>query len=71
VKAKVSTKVDRTSNNDHAFRGGLSIQQKVNANTTVTVGADVNLNNALGIGSGKLLTNVGAASSCGFQISFK
>jgi hypothetical protein len=71
LKARVSTKVDRTTDKDHAFRGALSLQQKVNANTTVTVGADVNLNHSLGLGSGTNTSNVGDASSCGFQISFK
>jgi len=71
LKAKVTASVDRSSSKDHAFRCALSLQQKVNANTTVTVGSDVNVNNAWSIGSGKKGTNVGAASSCGFQIAFK
>jgi len=71
LKARVTTIVDRSASKDNAFRTALSLQQKVNASTTVTVGADVNLNNALNIGSGKKGSNVGAASSAGFQIAFK
>jgi len=66
VKAKLHTTVDR-SDGDHAFRAGLSLQQKVNASTTVTIGADVNLNQALGLGK----KSVGTDSTAGFQISFK
>jgi hypothetical protein len=71
LKAKVSAKVDRTNAKDHVYRAGLSLQQKVASNTTVTVGADVNLNNALSLGSGKRGSTVGDASSCGLQIAFK
>jgi hypothetical protein len=70
VKAKVSALVDR-KDKDNGYRAGLSVQQKVNSNTTVTVGADVNLNHALNVGSGKKGTAVGDASTYGFQIAFK
>jgi predicted thioesterase len=68
VKAKFNVAVDKTEAAEHAFRAALSLQQKLNPYTTVTVGADVNLNHALNIGSGKKVT---PTSSCGFQIAFK
>jgi len=67
LKGKLTAVVDRSDAGDHALRAGLSLQQKVNDNTTVTVGADVNLNHALGVGK----KSVGAESSCGFQVNFK
>jgi len=70
VKEKVTTAVDRKDKN-HAFRAGLGVQQKVNVNTTVTIGADVNLNHALNVGSGPKGSAVGDASTYGFQIAFK
>jgi len=71
MKAKLSATVDRKATKDHAYRAGVSLQQKVNPNTTVTIGADVNLNHGLNIGSGKKGTAVGDATSYGFQIAFK
>jgi len=68
VKTKLSAIIDRKDSKEgHVYRSGLSLQQKVGANTTITVGADVNLNNALFVGKHA----VGDPSSCGFQISFK
>jgi len=66
LKARLSTTLER-SDADNAYRAALSLQQKVNSNTTVTVGADVNLNQALGLGK----KVPGDASSAGLQISFK
>jgi hypothetical protein len=68
VKGRLQTVIDKTDTGDHAFRAGLSLAQKVNDNTTVTIGADINLNQALGLSRKSV---IGAESSCGFQINFK
>jgi len=46
------------------YRSAFSAQQKINLNTSVTVGADVNLNHVFG-------TKDGAPTACGFELSFK
>jgi len=67
VKAKLVAGVDRSDKAERSFRAAVSLQQKINPATTVTVGADVNLNTACGVGSGK----GGDASSWGIQVAFK
>jgi len=65
LKAKLTAGFDHGAKPENTFRGAVSIQQKVNLNTTVTVGADVNFNHAFGLGK------AGDASSYGFQLGFK
>jgi len=67
VKARLTAGIDRTTKAEHGYRGAVSLQQKINPSTTVTIGADVNINQAFGIGNGK----TGAASSYGVQLAFK
>jgi len=67
VKAKLVAGVDRSDKVERSFRAAVSLQQKVNPTTTVTVGADVNLNQAFGVGKGK----GGNSSSWGVQVAFK
>jgi hypothetical protein len=65
LKAKLSAAIDRTEDAKHVYRYGLSLQQKVNDNVTVSVGTDVNLNHVWGLGSS------GDDSSYGVQVAFK
>jgi hypothetical protein len=67
VKAKLVAGIDRSDKAERSFHAHVSLQQKVNPTTTVSVGADVNLNQAFGVGSGK----GGDPSSWGFQVAFK
>jgi len=70
LKAKLRTEVDREAG-DHGFRAILALAQKVNSSTTVTVGADLNLNNALGLGFGSKKARVGDSSTFGVEVAFK
>jgi hypothetical protein len=68
VKAKLFAGLavdDKKQVND--YRLGLSLGQKINANTTVTVGADVNLRSACEQADGAK----NEPSSCGIQVAFK
>jgi len=70
VKAKVEAQIDRKAESpSHRFRSGVSLQQKLNLNTTLTVGADINLHQAR-YGVNDVLLH-GADSSCGFELAFK
>jgi len=69
VKAKVEAQIDRSDLPSHRFRSGVSLQQKLNLNTTLTVGADINLHQARH-GVNDVLLH-GADSSCGFELAFK
>lgn len=64
VKSKIAATLDRSDKAANVFRAGVSLQQKVNDNVTVSVGTDVNLN-TWGLGKG------GDASSFGVQVAFK
>jgi len=63
LKGKLTGNFDAKAEN--SFRGAASLQQKINLNTTITVGADININHAFGLGK------AGDASSYGFQLGFK
>jgi len=67
LKARLTAGIDQSGKAEDivSVRGAASVQQKVNLNTTVTVGADVNFSQAFGVGKG------GDASAYGFQVSFK
>eukprot|EP01127_Copromyxa_protea_P022717 TRINITY_DN82_c0_g1_i1.p2 TRINITY_DN82_c0_g1~~TRINITY_DN82_c0_g1_i1.p2 ORF type:complete len:312 (+),score=87.47 TRINITY_DN82_c0_g1_i1:26-937(+) len=65
LKFKLNAAIDRTEAADHVYRSAISLQQKVNDNVTVSVGTDVNLNHAWGLGAS------GNASSYGVLVSFK
>lgn len=64
MKSKAVATIDRSEAADNVYRAGVSLQQKVNDNVTVSVGTDVNLNN---VGLGKS----GDASTYGVQVAFK
>jgi len=65
LKARLTAGFDRSGKVENSYRGAVSVQQKINPNTTVTVGADVNFNHACSLGKG------GDASSYGVQLAFK
>jgi len=65
LKAKLIAGIDRSDSSAHAYRAGLAVTQRVNENITVSVGTDVNLNHAWGLGA------TGETSTYGVQVAFK